>query len=91
MPEIQIPTEIFPLEGPPANPLQQLMGELKLSAQLPGEGIAIAIVNALVVARQTMSDPNKDKWDSLQIRIAEDTYTVWRNLWERTGVLPSTK
>lgn len=71
----------------PDNPLQSLLGELKISGQLPGEGIAIAITNTVATYRETMSQENRDKWDALQIRMAEDIYGGWRNLWKKAGVI----
>lgn len=72
----------------PDNPLQNILGELKISGQLPAEGAVIAIVNAISAGRANMSQDNRDKWDSLQIRIATDTYSVWRSIWEKAGILP---
>lgn len=93
MPEIQIPTEDFPMAVPPEspslpNPLQQIMADLKISGQLPGEGAVIAITNAIQAGRATMSQENRDRWDALQIKIAEDTYRLWRSIWERAGWVP---
>ena len=67
--------------------LSKILGELKISGQMPGEGLGIAITNAIAQGRDNMSQKNRDDWDALQIRIFKDTYSVWRRIWEDAGVL----
>lgn len=90
MPEIRIepPDELPGTESVAGNPLQQIMADLKISGQLPGEGAVVAITNAIASGRASMSQENRDRWDALQIKIAEDTYRLWRSIWERAGWVP---
>lgn len=90
MPEIRIepPDDLPGAESVAENPLSKIMADLKISGQLPGEGAVVAITNAIASGRANMSQENRDRWDALQIKIAEDTYRLWRSIWERAGWVP---
>lgn len=67
--------------------LEKLLG----MATLPGEMVLSAAINAGMKHRETMSAENRDRFDSLGAQIMEDSYTVWRNLVVRAGLLPEKK
>lgn len=60
------------------------MNEFKLGMVLPGENLLVAIFNYATKVRETMSPENRDKFDSLNIKMLED----WRRLWVTLKILP---
>lgn len=48
--------------------------------QLPGEGIAIAIFNAIIAHRETMSQENRDRADRLTLDSIEKGNRFWELL-----------
>ncbi len=52
--------------------------DLKLTV-IPGEAVLVAILEYAKVARETMSQPNRDKWDAHFVAVAED----WRAFWKK--------
>jgi hypothetical protein len=47
------------------------MPDLNVGVQFPGEGLIIAIINALAVRRETMSQVNRDRDDNLFLDLVE--------------------
>lgn len=72
-----------------ANPLTQILADLKISGQMPLEGLATAIVNKIGEGRANMLPDTRDQFDQLQIKILKDTYYIWRNIWVKAGWLPA--
>ena len=60
------------------------MQEFKLGMNLPGELLLTAIFNYAAAVRNTMSQENRDRFDSLNIQAFEDC----RRLWIKLGVIP---
>lgn len=62
-----------------------------VGAQIPGEAIVVAIINAYTETRRTMTPEHAARADALALQIQEDAYTVWRSFWQRLGVLDASK
>ncbi len=48
------------------------MPDLNVGVQFPGEGLIVAIINALAVRRETMSQANRDREDDILLDFLED-------------------
>ena len=60
-----------------------------IGASFPGEQVVVAILRYAEVARQTMSQENRDGWDALNLKVSRDAYAVWRDIWVKAKVLPA--
>jgi len=67
----------------PENPLTSVLNaikdsglnEFKITGQLPGEGLLIKILDLVQSHRATMSEPNKERYDKLQLDMLEAIQT----------------
>lgn len=59
-----------------------MANELKITGQLPGEGIAIAIFEYAKVHRETMAPEIRERYDRVQIQMLEDWVKFWRKFLE---------
>ena len=53
--------------------------DIVLGMTIPGESVIVAILEYAKVARETMSQVNRDRWDALGVGMAED----WRDFWKQ--------
>jgi hypothetical protein len=49
-------------------------------ATMPGEAVAVAILEYAKSCRETMSQENRDRWDAVGVGIAEDWRAFWKGL-----------
>ncbi len=57
--------------------------KLNVSGNIPGEQLIIAILNYAAVARQTMSQENRDAYDKNML----DMWRRWNNFWIKVGLI----
>lgn len=55
-------------------PLTQEKFDLGVSFTAPFEQIVVKAIEAWITARTTMSQENRDRWDSLMVRLAEKVF-----------------
>jgi len=51
--------------------------DFKVSGQLPGEALVVAMLNYATTARETMSQANRDNWDNIGYIMLKN----WHNYW----------
>ena len=51
--------------------------DIKLGLTIPGEALAVAIIEAVTENRRTMSQENRDKFDAMFIKSIEDGNKFW--------------
>lgn len=56
---------------------------IELGGPLPGELLLVAIFEYAKEVRSTMSQENRDRFDSINAAVLED----WRRIWQRMGLL----
>jgi hypothetical protein len=56
--------------------------QLQFGASLPGELAFVAIVNLLASKREGMSPETRDRWDRIEIEMAESLWKGWKKLFE---------
>ena len=61
--------------------------DLKISGTLPGETLAVAIINYAQTVRSTMDPALMKRLDTITVQQLEDLQSVWRGIWKTLGVV----
>jgi len=88
-------TPVTPAAPAPAPAINDLLTQalsptglkLTVGGTLPGEALFTTLINAWSSQRMTMSQTNRDGFDSLFLLQATDIEAVWRGMWVLLGVL----
>jgi hypothetical protein len=57
--------------------------KLNVSGNIPGEQLVVAIFNYAAVARQTMSQENRDAYDKQML----EAWRRWNDFWIKIGLI----
>ena len=58
-----------------------------VTGTMPGENLMVAFLTFLGTERATMSQANRDIWDSIAAQQAQDLQHIWRGIWHALGVV----
>ncbi len=61
--------------------------DIKITGELPGEGLMVALLTYMGTVRTTMDKGLRDRMDAVMVQQYEDLQKVWRGIWVAMGVI----